>query len=78
MLLEVGGAQCDGSIFLMPPEFPEVSDLPGAGGCPLLGELPIDGSVICGETPPALRGLFGVPESCRGGPCRCGVRCGGK
>ena len=47
MLLEVGGALCDGSVFLMPAEVPEVSDLPCAGGYPLLGELPGGGSVVC-------------------------------
>ena len=46
MLLEVGGALCDGKVFLMPTEVPEMSNLPCAGGYPLLGELPYYCSVV--------------------------------
>ena len=58
----VGGAHCDGLIFLMPPEVPEMFKLLGVGNDPLLGELPCDCSVVCGDTPP-LR--WGVPECSR-------------
>ena len=50
-LLEVGGALYNGSVFLMLSEVPEVSELPGAGGCPLLGELPCNCSVVRRNTP---------------------------
>ena len=43
VLLEVGGALCDCSVFLMPPDVAEISDLPG--------ELPGDCSVVSRDIP---------------------------
>ena len=57
VLLEVGDALCDGPVFLMPSEVPEMSDLSSPARYPLLGELPHDGAVLCGGPP--LR--WGVP-----------------
>ena len=61
MLLEGGGALCDGSVFLMPPEVPEVSDLRCTGGYHLLGELPGNGSVVCRNSPPFRCGFPSCP-----------------
>ena len=61
MPLEVGGALCDGSVFLMPLEISEMSDLPGAGGYHLLGELPGDCSVVCRDIPPLWCGFPACP-----------------
>ena len=57
MLLEVGVTLCDGSVFLMPSEIPEMSNLPSAGGDLLLGELPRGCSVECGDSPPLWGGF---------------------
>ena len=65
MLLKVGGALCDGSVFLMPSEIPEMSNLPHTGGYPLLGEL------LCVRRPPHTSVERPVVRGSRhGGPCR--------
>ena len=59
MLLKIGVTLCYCSVFLVPPEVPEMSDLPGAGGDPRLGELPGRGPVMGGDLLPF---RWGFPE----------------
>ena len=61
MLLEIGVTLCDVSVFLMPPEVPEASNLPGAGSYPLLGELPCDCAMVCRDVLPFRWGFPACP-----------------
>ena len=92
MLVKVGDALCDGPVFLMPSEVPEMSNLPSPASDPLLGELPRDGAVLCRGPLPLRRGAplcagvvtvlrVGVECGVVEGPCEaaqqwCGSRCG--
>ena len=71
MLLEVCVTLCDGSVFLMPSEVPEISNFPCAGGDAT--QLPRG----VRRRPPTLEGRPVVLGSRRDGPCRCGGRCDG-
>ena len=56
-LVKVGDALCDGPVFLMPSEVPEMSNLPSPASDPLLVELPRDCSVLCGGPLPLRWGV---------------------